>query len=95
MFSSENDLTLEFERVLQSLFSKNQVAVLKQVRGIVGIPDFVLLDNAPRSRIIVAVELKMTDWRRALLQAYKYRTFSHLSVVLMDADGSLGSLEAS
>jgi len=88
MFASENELTTEFERTLARLFRPGQIGVWKQLRGIVGIPDFVLLDREPQSRIVVAVELKMSNWKRALIQAYKYRAFAHMSMVLMDADRS-------
>lgn len=93
MFSSENELTLEFERILKDLFLEERIAVWRQLKGIVGIPDFVLVDTEPQSRMVVAVELKMNNWRRALSQAFKYRSFSHLSFVLMDADRSRPALK--
>lgn len=54
--------------------------------------DFELLDSEPRSRMVVAIELKMSNWKRALTQAYKYRAFSHMAIVLMDADRSKAAL---
>jgi hypothetical protein len=93
MFKSEDELTFEFERLLKNLFyEENSITILKQLKGVVGIPDFVLVDTGPHSRIIVSVELKIKNWRRALAQAFKYRAFSHLSFVLMDADRSKPAL---
>ncbi len=58
-----------------------------------GIADFVCLkrrnnrDSTERhvgkAPVIVAFELKMSDWRKALSQAFRYRYFAHVSVVVL------------
>ena len=43
----------------------------------------------PLARWIVAVEAKRRDWRRALAQAERYRTFANRAVVVLDAAANL------
>lgn len=46
-----------------------------------GIADFVFYDE--EKDILIAFELKMKDWKRAFVQAYKYSFYADLSVVVM------------
>lgn len=43
----------------------------------------------PLARWIVAVEAKRRDWRRALAQAERYRSFANRAVVVLDAAANL------
>ncbi|UZQ85084.1 hypothetical protein ODU73_002186 [Thermoclostridium stercorarium] len=35
---------------------------------------------------IIAVEYKLSNWKRALIQAFKYKNFAHASYVILDKD---------
>ena len=56
-----------------------------------GIADFILYQLSPelgdpigRTRgFLIAIETKLSDWRRALQQAYRYRYYADLAVVLL------------
>lgn len=92
-FSTERQL---FEAVLASdkfrdLLQANPAAhILIEPKGLFGVPDILLAnlswsdDGIPDLQTI-AFELKRTDWRRALRQAFRYRSFSQKSFVVVDA----------
>jgi hypothetical protein len=54
-----------------------------EVGGCFGIPD-VLNSSDHESPEITAFEMKLKNWRRALVQAYRYRYFSSRSIVVLD-----------
>jgi hypothetical protein len=58
-------------------------------RGLFGIPDVVVAQMDFRQGIpslisTYAFELKLSNWKRALAQAFRYRTFAHRANVLLD-----------
>lgn len=60
-------------------------------KGLFGVPDLVIAnfeESKNQFKIIrtYAFELKLYDWRRALIQAYKYQAFSNYSFVLLDEE---------
>lgn len=60
-----------------------------ELEGYFGIPDYVLAfekkkkNGAPMIRSF-AFEMKLKNWKRALVQAFKYASFAHYSYVVMD-----------
>ncbi len=61
----------------------------RELWGFAGVPDLVLpyidpSENGKREFVIIAFEMKLSDWRQALFQACGYKTFAHKSYVLMD-----------
>lgn len=59
--------------------------------GLFGIPDVVIAGFSKRCarmelRETFAFELKLTKWRRALIQAYRYKAFSDRVYVVLDHD---------
>lgn len=62
---------------------------INEAKGLFGIPDQIVLfwkkDN--RNRTIyrtIACEIKRYDWKRALSQAYRYKSFAHYSIVVLE-----------
>lgn len=60
-----------------------------ELKGLFGIPDLVVLNYDNRSEKIniiksYAFEMKIKNWQRALIQAYKYLAFSNYSYVVLD-----------
>lgn len=49
--------------------------------------------QTPPFKEVVAIEAKLRDWRRALVQAYRYIQFSNESWVLIDHSTSLAALK--
>ena len=60
--------------------------VLKEPQGLSGIPDLMLalLNRKDMSTAVMAIELKLSNWRRALFQAFRYRSFAEISIVVLD-----------
>ncbi len=61
----------------------------RELKGYFGIPDYVVAfgkkkkNGVPLIRAF-AFEMKLKDWKRAIIQAYKYTSFAHYSYVVMD-----------
>lgn len=58
-------------------------------KGLFGIPDLVVANindskDEPCILKTYAFEMKLSNWQRALVQAYKYQAFVNLSFVIMD-----------
>jgi hypothetical protein len=82
VFKTEKDLVESSLPLVQSFFStQDEVIIVQEPKGLFGIPD-VLLYNGD----IVAIEFKLKDWKRALQQAFRYRSFSYESYVFLDSD---------
>jgi hypothetical protein len=94
-FSTEQDLV---DRAIEILpirrwLKMPQGAMLFQrteVQGLFGIPDLLAV-HAPcprkkRSRVLpsIAFEMKLSDWRRGLAQAFRYRSFATFSFLVLD-----------
>jgi hypothetical protein len=61
-----------------------------EVQGLFGIPDLLAV-HAPcpwkkRCRVLpsIAFEMKLSDWRRGLAQAFRYRSFATVSFLVLD-----------
>lgn len=64
--------------------------ITKEFKGYFGIPDLVIFDVNEDNSIAplgkaVAIELKLSNWKRAIEQAYRYKAFADLSLVVIDA----------
>lgn len=86
MFNNEQEMVIALISLLESKsISLNHVKdfVIKQeVEGLVGRPDILL--KSKKDKKIITIELKLKNWKRALAQAYKYKSFSDVSYVCMD-----------
>jgi hypothetical protein len=71
---------------LANMFDKT--AVLVEPTGLFGIPDLVIasLDSSLDEQPIIAFafEMKLSNWKRALMQAFRYRAFAETAYVLLD-----------
>lgn len=82
-YRTEKALSQDFERYLKTNFGS---AYYKEWSGLFGIPDYVCFCKHSNNIKVISFELKLTNWRRALVQAFRYRSFSHLSYVVMPED---------
>jgi len=85
-FNSEYEMGLVFkEFVLPYIQNNLEIELIEEFRSPFGIPDFMLVerDNCLVKNVI-SFELKLNNWQRALIQAFKYKSFSHQSFVIMD-----------
>ena len=94
---------------IKSIHSKTKKTAVKYAREIpingYGIADFVAVfcnktnDNPQSllskidSSVIRAFELKISDWRRAMMQAHRYRYFANSSIVVLHSDKLKNAVE--
>lgn len=74
--------------VNELLYEYKEEEILLEPVGLFGIPD-IMINN----KEVISIEAKLKNWKRALVQAYKYRTFSGKSYVYMDIDNINAPLE--
>ncbi|GAB4036697.1 hypothetical protein [Spirosoma jeollabukense] len=80
-FNSEAEMAKHFFSYIKGGSS----LVLQEYQGLFGIPDFILFDSSLKNEYyIISVELKLKNWRRALIQAFRYLNFSNKSFVILD-----------
>lgn len=83
MFTSELELSSAFKEILpNSEWAESQC--IEEVKGISGIPDYILIRETENNNIAVGIELKLKNWKRAMRQAFRYRAFCEQSYVIID-----------
>ena len=92
-FVTEEEL---FKQIYNSSFITNIVesfmyptVAYTELKGFFGIPDLVIanlssIDSSVQILRSFAFEMKLSNWKRALIQAYKYRAFVNFSFVVID-----------
>jgi len=86
-YSTEIDL---FEEALESSFISyhlNRKSAIKLIepKGLFGIPDLLIAQkDQSNTYYSIAFEMKLRKWKRALNQAYRYKSFSEYVYVVMD-----------
>jgi len=80
MYNTELEMSAKFEKFLKKEFGNSY---LKEVSGLFGIPDFVIYDKTGYEHSIISFELKLKNWKKASIQAFRYRSFSNGSYVVM------------
>ena len=102
----ESDFSRAFQRVFLSLEGSQGLGGHEFGVAGYGIADFVWA--APRARssndngvhadqapaTVTAFEMKLSDWRRALRQAYRYSYFSDRTIVVLPAKGGQSAKQA-
>lgn len=80
MFVSENEMSLKFEKYVRENFGN---AYMKEVSGLFGRPDFLFYSKKNEENLIISFELKLHNWKRALIQAFRYKSFSNTAYVVL------------
>lgn len=95
MFQTERDLVISLIDMLENNKVKikniKDFFILQEVDGMIGRPD-ILLKSKTNTKIIT-IEVKLKNWKRALQQAYKYRSFSDIAYICMDEKNVKPALE--
>ena len=90
MYTSENIMSVEFERCIKSVIGNTYY---KEWQGLFGIPDYVCFSKGDGEIDVISFELKLTNWRGALMQAFRYRSFSDYSYVVLPEETAIKALE--
>jgi hypothetical protein len=84
-FNKESEMSACLKELLNENLNSENIEIIEEFSGLFGIPDYLLVEKTESSlEYVIALELKLKNWNRALCQAFKYRTFSHESYVVMD-----------
>ena len=89
MFETELEMSRQFEKFLKANFGNTY---LKEEPGLFGVPDFVFYEKKKEEFAFVSFELKLKNWRRAAKQAFRYRSFSNVSYVVLGSSHSKAAL---
>ena len=70
-------------------FTTYTTYVCVEPKGLFGIPDIVLVNKNDSFQSVsisrsFAFELKLSNWKRAIIQAYRYKAFANHSYVVID-----------
>ena len=90
MFETEEEMSLRFEKFLKSNFG---ATYLKEQPGLFGIPDFVFYAKNKDEFAFVSFELKLKNWKRAAKQAFRHKSFSNVSYVVLGLQYANPALE--
>lgn len=87
-FNTEKEMvdTIKQSSYLKELSLNHDSIVMEEVKGLFGIPDIVVVKRDSKRKTTYAYEAKLTKWKRALTQAYRYKAFADKSYVIMDHD---------
>lgn len=91
MFETELEMSLSFEKFLKSNFGNTY---LKEQPGLFSVPDFVFYAKQKQEISFVSFELKLKNWKRAAKQAFRHKSFSNISyVVISNANAAINNID--
>lgn len=80
MYASEDLMSVDFEKYLKTNVGNTYY---KEWQGLFGIPDYVCFSKNDGDINVISFELKLKNWREAVIQAFRYRSFSDYSFVVL------------
>ena len=89
MFATEQEMSSMFEKFLKANFGN---AYLKECQGLFGVPDFVFYSKHEEDVSIISFELKLRNWKKAAKQAFRYKSFSNISYVVLASKSANAAL---
>jgi len=89
MFTTEKEMSKLFEKYLKSNFGNTY---LKECQGLFGVPDYVFYTKKKKEVSIISFELKLKNWKQAAKQAFRYKSFSNLSYVVLSSKSANAAL---
>ncbi len=94
-FHTEKEMSLAFRGYLDRIIKIPNVNIFDELKGLFGIPDYVIIESNEfqLSNYIIAVELKLKNWNRALIQSFRYKSFANLSYVILDETNINNAIE--
>jgi len=80
MFNTEKEMSIYFESYFKQNFGN---AYLKEFQGLFGVPDYICYQKNGDNISIISFELKLKNWKTASKQAYRYKSFSDATYVVL------------
>ena len=87
-FKTEADMVEAIKRAEQihNFMISGKSMMQEQVAGFFGVPDIIFIKKNKEKQISYAYEAKLSNWTRALTQAFRYKAFVNKSFVILDHD---------
>lgn len=95
-FSSENELARFATRAIRQAAKPidSSIKIKTEVRAPGAVPDLVLFSKKHEAiRYVVTFEFKLSNWRQAILQAFRHRNFGNEAYVLLDQERAAGAVQ--
>lgn len=98
-FKTEVELSEYITEIIKTTINNKNLEVFfkLEVSAPGCIPDMVLVEERAHSiHYLIAIEFKLSNWRRAIFQAFRYRNFGNESYVILDrkrANSAINNLE--
>lgn len=90
-FKSEKEMSKHFKSFYKAIIKGTGKKCIEECKGLFGIPDYIIVEKEKdQLKNVVAYELKLKNWKRALVQAFRYKSFANQSFVVMD-DNHIGN----
>jgi len=88
VFSTEKEMveTIENSNFIKKVMRPGPSIIEKEVDGFFGIPDIVIIKKTDKKHVSYAYEAKLSNWSRAVIQAFHYKAFVNRSYVILDDD---------
>ena len=87
-FTSEKEMVeaIKESKYIKELTANSSSIIKEEVKGFFGIPDIVVVKNVTKKQTSYAYEAKLKNWKRAIVQAFRYKAFVDMSYVILDHD---------
>jgi len=88
VFTSEIEMveTIKKSKHIHDLMITGKCLMQEEVTGFFGVPDLIFVKKNHKNQISYAYEAKLSNWTRALTQAFRYKAFVNKSYVILDHD---------
>jgi hypothetical protein len=88
VFDTEKNMvnTLKKSDYIRQVRGTGPSVLEQEVDGFYGIPDIVIVKKTDKKHVSYAYEAKLSNWNRALTQAFRYKAFVNKSFVVLDHD---------
>jgi hypothetical protein len=88
VFDTEGEMvnTIKNSKYICQIRSPGPSLLEEEVNGFFGIPDIIIVKKTNKKHISYAYEAKLSNWNRALYQAFRYKAFVNKSIVILDHD---------
>lgn len=86
-FRTETDLANSCDRIIKAIVQDHNLNLhcRYEVAAPGGIPDLVIFNrNEDSLQYLISIEFKLSNWKRAVNQAFRYRNFGNEAYVVLD-----------
>lgn len=84
-FKTEHEMSICFKSILRENNIWNNFEIIEEFKGVIGVPDYLLIsDNNNVLNYAISFELKLKNWKKALIQAFRHQNYVNQTFVVLD-----------